>query len=173
MASIAKFDEWQNTAGIRQLTIVQTVQTLYTDTFSTTGSSGFVNFTGLDTTITPKLANSRFFICYNIMLGYADSASRRVVLKINGSYYNTRTTDNFRASGLSFYLHNAASNLSDATILAHQSQFIFQNSGTTNLAISFELYKQSTGIMYVNRSSTYDDDARGRPLSSLIVMEIG
>lgn len=151
--------------------IIQVVQTVYATTSSYSVNSSFVSFTGLDTTITPKVSNSKFLIMYNIRLGYGTSGSRRIVLKINGSYYNTISTDAYRASSGSYYVYNS-NNLADASIWEHTGEYLFTNSGTSSLTVSFELFGQSPGTIYVNRGSSYDDTDRGRPTSTLTVMEV-
>ena len=153
--------------------VIQVVQTVYNTTGSLSGTSAdtFRNFTGLDTTITPKASGSKFLIMYNIKVGIY-RYSRRVVLKINGSYYNTVSTDGYRASSGSMYLNNGA-NESDASIWEHTGEYLFSNSGLTNVSVSFEVYGQDASTIYINRGYNYDDTSRGRPTSTLTVMEIG
>ena len=152
--------------------VIQVVQTVYASTTSLSGSGAtFRNFTGLDTTITPKQSGSKFLIMYNLRVG-GDVNSRRAVLKINGSYYNTISTDSYRASSGSYYIYNS-NNLGDASIWECTGEYLFSNSGTNSLSLSFEIYSQGSNPIYINRASTYNDTDRGRPTSTLTVMEIG
>ena len=151
--------------------VIQVVQTVYSSTASLSGSgSTFRNFTGLDTTITPKASNSKFLIMYNLKVG-SYQYSRRVVLKINGSYYNTGATDGYRSSSGSYYNVNA-SNMSDASYFEHTGEYLFSNSGTSSLAISFEIYNQDSNPVYINRAYNYADTDRGLATSTLTVMEV-
>jgi hypothetical protein len=150
--------------------IIQVVQTVYASTTSLSGSAGdFRNFTGLDTTVIPRASGSKFLIMYNLRVG-TYQYSRRVVLKINGSYYNTISSDGYRASSGSYYMTAGA--LSDASIFEHTGEYLFTNSGTNNIAISFEIFNQDSNVVYINRSYSYDDTTRGRPTSTLTIMEI-
>lgn len=152
--------------------VIQVVQTIYSSTTALSGGgSTFRTFNGLDTTITPKASGSKFLIMYNIKVG-TYQYSRRVVLKINGSYYNTPSSDDYRSSSGSIYIATGA-NLSDASYFEHTGEYLFSNSGTNNLSISFEIFNQDTNVIYINRAYTYTDTARGLATSTLTVMEIG
>ena len=151
--------------------VINVIQTVYSSTTSLSGSSDtFRNFTGLDTTVVPKASGSKFLIMYNIKVG-SYQYSRRVVLKINGSYYNTPSSDSLRSSSGSYYNVNA-SNMSDASYFEHTGEYLFTNSGVNNLAISFEIYNQDSNVVYINRAYNYADQSRGIATSTLTIMEI-
>lgn len=65
MASIAKFDQWQNSAGVNRQTILQVVQTVKTDTWSTTSLASWQDVTGWTATITPYFSTSKILVMAN------------------------------------------------------------------------------------------------------------
>ena len=141
-----------------------------TGTFTALNSGQFMPYNGLDTTVSPKFSGSKFLIRYQINVGNY-SGSMRVILKINGSYYNTFSTDDYRASSNSFY--GSGGLPISANIVGLTGEYLFTNSGTSPVVVSFELYRQDTGTaLYVNRSYSYDDTARGRPTSYVTIEEV-
>lgn len=151
--------------------VIQVVQTMYDSTLAISGAAGYYAMTGLDTTITPKTSGSRFLVMYNVKMG-SYQYSRRLILKINGTYQNTSTTGANRSSSGSQYLTATTGNLSDASYFEYTGNYVYQNSGVTPVVVSFEIYKQDTNPLYINRAYSYLDDARGQGSSNLIVMEI-
>jgi len=181
MASIMRFDEWKNTVGNGTTRLDSAgrlyapgyiCQTVHTNTGNATSISGgqFIAYNGLDTTVTPKFENSKFLIRYQLNIGnYAGST--RVILKVNGSYQNTYSTDDYRASSNSFYGSSALPQ--SANIVGYTGEYLFSNTGTNNVAVSFEIFRQDTAYAaLVNRSYSYDDTARGRPTSWVTIQEI-
>ncbi len=151
--------------------VIQVVQKMYNDIFTVSGAAGFYAMTGLDLTVTPKVSGSSFLTMYNVKMG-SYQYSRRLILKINNTYQNTSTTGVNRSSSGSQYLTATTGNLSDASYFEYTGNYLYQNSGTTAVSISFEVYKQDTNPLYINRAYNYLDDARGQGSSNLIVMEI-
>lgn len=151
---------------------VQTVQTVdYAITTISTGSNEqFFAYNNLNTTITPKFSGSKFLVRFQINVGN-NEGSMRAVLNINGTPYGTTTNGTQRASSNSVYWSNGLPG--SANIHGLTGEYLFQNTGLTNLNISFELFKQTgTAVMYVNRGHSYDDTSRGRPASWVTIQEI-
>ena len=151
---------------------VQTVQTV--DTAVTTISTGsgeiFWPYNNLNTTIVPKFSGSKFLVRFQINVGSNDG-SFRAALNINGVTYGTTTSGTQRASSNSPYWGGGLPG--NANINGLTGEYLFQNTGTNNVLISFELFKQTgTSVMYVNRGHSYDDTARGRPASWVTIQEI-
>jgi hypothetical protein len=65
MTSTMRFDRWQNSLGQPYGTVLQVVQAVKTDTFST-ASTSMTDITGLVATITPRFATSKILIQLNI-----------------------------------------------------------------------------------------------------------
>lgn len=142
-----------------------------TTAISTDSGGTFLAYNKLNTTLTPKLSNSKFLVRFQINVGINGASSYRAVLNINGSPVGTLSADGFRASSNSTYINSGLP--WDANIFPFTGEFLFQNSGTSNVSISFELYRQTGSlILYVNRSFSYDDSARGRPASWVTIQEI-
>lgn len=170
MASTMRFDKWENTLGQAYNPVVQVVQTVdYNTTTIATGANTFNAYSGLDTTITPKLPGSKFLIRYQINVGL-QSGSMRGVLKVNGAYYNSIGTGSMRASTNSEYVQSGLP--ATATIYALTGEYLFTNSSLNPVVVTFELYKQDSYAIYVNRAFTYDDTDRGRPTSWVTIQEI-
>jgi hypothetical protein len=171
MTSTMRFDRWQNSAGVNYGTVLQVVQVVDTNitTISNGASSTFNSYTGLNTSVTPKLPDSKFLLSYQINLG-TNGGSIRGVLKIGSTYYNTTTQGNQRASTNSQYETIGVN--PQASIYGFTGEFLFQNTGLTVISPTFEIFKQDATVVYVNRSYGYDDEARGRPASTLTIMEI-
>ena len=68
MTSTMRFDKWQNSLGQPYGTVLQVVQVVKLDAFSTT-STTYVDVTGLSLAITPKFSNSKILVTGNISLG--------------------------------------------------------------------------------------------------------
>lgn len=78
MSSVLRFDEWQDSDGnpvydgsggpLATPAILQVVQTVKTDIFST-ASSTYTPLTGLTATITPSSASSKILVSLNIAFG--------------------------------------------------------------------------------------------------------
>jgi hypothetical protein len=154
--------------------VVQTVQTVdaTTTTISTAGNDVFSAYSKLNTVVTPKLNNSKFLVRFQINMGVNGPSSYRAVLNINGTAVGTISTDSFKSSSNSTYI-NASGLPWDATVFPFTGEFLFQNSGTSNVSISFDLFRQTGNIvLYVNRAFTYDDISRGRPASWVTIQEI-
>lgn len=153
-------------------TVIQVVQTVYAShaTISSGVDTAFINFSGLDTTVVPRRANSKFLIRYQINIG-AYSSSIRAVLKINGAYYNTIYTDGYRASTNSIF--GGGGLPYSATINAFTGEYLFTNSASNNVSIGFEIMKQDPNYnAYINRSYGYTDPQRGYPTSTVTILEV-
>lgn len=181
MASIMRFEQWQTPSGVGSVKLDSAgrlyspgsvCQVVHTNTGNATSISGgqFIAYNGLDTTVTPKFSGSKFLIRYQLNIGnYAGST--RVILKINGSYYNTYSTDDYRASSNSFYGSSALPQ--SANIVGYTGEYLFSNPTAAPFTVSFEIFRQDTAYAaLVNRSYSYDDTARGRPTSYVTIQEI-
>ena len=169
--STLKVNDIQTTGGAPNLgRVINVIQTIDSSATTVSGAAGFYSYGGLDTTVTPLRSSSKFLLMYNIRIG-CYQYSRRAILYIDGSVYNSRATDNYRASTGSMFVPNT-SNLSDASIWEHTGEYVYSHSGSGSFNVSFQVHKQDGNALYVNRASNYDDTDRGRPTSTLTIMEI-
>jgi hypothetical protein len=153
--------------------VIQVVQTIDDSIDSYSGAANsFLNYTGLDTTITPVASDSKFLIQFDIKLG-AYQYSRRVVLDIDGTYHfvNANGGATFAGSTMSGYI-SATGSLSDASYFSHHGRYLYAHSGSASFSVGFDIYKQDANVIYVNRAYSYADAARGYAASELTVMEI-
>ena len=172
MTSTMRFDKWENSLGVPYGAVLQTIQTVDANitTVSTGSGNTFFAYNNLNTTVIPRLPNSKFLVRFQINIG-GNTGSYRAALSINGVTYGTTTAGTQRASSNSLYL--AGGLPGNASISALTGEYLFQNIGTTNVVISFELFKQDGAeVVYVNRGYGYDDIARGRPASWVTIQEI-
>jgi len=72
MPSYAKFDIWQNTAGVTRQTVLQVVQMTTTSRVST-ASASFVDAPGYSATITPASASNKILILATLYHGSTTS----------------------------------------------------------------------------------------------------
>jgi hypothetical protein len=173
MTSTMRFDKWENTLGQAVGTVLQVAQVVDTNvtTISTGAGDTFFAYNNLNNTITPRGTNSKFLVRFQINVGANGGTSFRAALNINGVTYGTTTLGTQRASSNSVYLSGGLPG--DANIHGLTGEYLFQNTGLSNVSVSFELFRQNGGqVIYVNRSFTYDDASRGRPASWVTIMEI-
>lgn len=154
--------------------ILQVVQTVKTDTFTTT-SATFSDVTGLTATITPSSTSSKILIMAQVSLSSSDIASVGSFARINGGNANT-------------YVGNAASNRIQAaaavTVVAsfansygvHGQSIVYLDSPATTSATTYAVQVRSNAITtttFINRTGVDTDSAAfGRVPSSITVMEI-
>jgi hypothetical protein len=174
MTSTMRFDKWENTLGQPFGTVLQVIQVVDTavTSFSGGATDTFFAYNNLNNTITPKGSNSKFLVRFQINASWNNTGgSIRAVLNLNGTPYGTTTSGTQRASSNSVY--SSGSLPGSATIVGLTGEYLFQNSGLNNVSISFELFKQDgASVLAVNRSTIYDDTARGRPASWVTITEI-
>jgi hypothetical protein len=152
---------------------VQTIQIVDTNvtTISTGAGDTFFPYNNLNSTVAPKFSNSKFLVRFQINVGANGGTSFRAALNINGVTYGTTTLGTQRASSNSVYLSGGLPG--DANIHGLTGEYLFQNTGLSNVSVSFELFRQNgSQVIYVNRAFTYDDTSRGRPASWVTIQEI-
>lgn len=99
MASIAKFDQWQNSAGVAYNTPIQIVSSTYKD-------SAAYNVTTIQTwpisaTITPRFSSSKIFVMFEGWCQPASELYGQVYLYRNGSRVTDLSNNGTAGSNLS------------------------------------------------------------------------
>jgi hypothetical protein len=69
MTSVIRANIWQKSNGDRQSTVIQVVQTVFRDTFSTAIGDGWADVPGLNCAITPTYATSRILVSLKCVAG--------------------------------------------------------------------------------------------------------
>lgn len=187
MASVLKFDQWQNTAGSLQQTTIQVVHAKLSSTFSATGASGddyWVNVTGLSASITPKTTNSRIVIYTNMYIGITTSASgyqQSYRIMCNGSTIPSLLGD---AEGgrqgvtgrVNMYGAGGSTTNQQYRMVMLSGMHIHSPSSTSTLTYSIQMRGYSSSpTIYVNRTESYQNGGSNYdnvPISTLTLMEI-
>lgn len=174
MASVAKFDVWQNTAGVVRGTVLQTVQVSYNDVISASGST-FTDIPYLQATITPAASTNKILIIPNFTVGA--SANYQIMFRAYrvisggetwigaGVSSGSRTQTSFTVGQQAFDNYN----------LVHTS-WNYLDSPTTTSAVTYKFKwadPRDGGTHFIGRSY-YDGDNVwvSRSTSMLTLMEI-
>jgi len=148
--------------------IVQIVQTLKTDTFTTTSTSS-VDITGFSVDITPSSSSNKVLIMVSLAMG-TDDANFTYARLLRGS---TEIAQGDAASSRArpmFMVYNT----NEGTIETRSFNFLDSPGTTSATTYKMQLHCTTAGSAYVNRShrdndaSTYDP----RMSSSITAMEV-
>jgi hypothetical protein len=150
---------------------LQVVQTVKTDTFTTT-SATFGSVTGLSVAITPSSASSKVLVVAQVNLSSDVSGHIRISGGNAGAYVGN--TAGSRVSASAFW--GAASTGDYASNNGQGSTTIFyldSPATTSQVTYQVEARRGSSGTAYVNRSSNEGDSANhARTVSSITAMEV-
>ena len=147
--------------------VIQTVQALKTDVFSTSSTS-FTDITGLSVTLTPKFSTSKLLVSYHVTVGRSAQSQSTIQLVrqvsssdtiINPSAYNQGTTMSYNGSD-------------DAGWDRELHSYQILDAPATTSAVNYRLrtyFYSASYIMYVNRCHN-STNATGS--STLTVQEI-
>ena len=147
--------------------IVNAEQFVYSGTTSSTST----NLTVFDENITPKLSGSKFLISFEIKCSRTHNYSVYFQLGIDDVYtlYGQST---YPSASNSHYQEGYGSNhLWDASYTTYYGQYLYSHSGSSNFNIKVRSRSQG-GTHYINYSYNYNDESRGRPVSTCTVLEI-
>ena len=150
--------------------ILQVVQTLKTDTATTTSTNTFVD-TGLSVSITPSSASNKILVTANLNFSAGDmqNIAWRLVRGSTDLYMGDAASNRTRASG--------AVRVSTNQDAEHQNcTSVFLDSPNTTSATTYKVMwcrTYSTSTIYMNRASeATDNDDRTRVPSSILVQEV-
>ena len=174
LLSIYDGTAWRNSLSVTG-SILQVVQTLKTDTFSTTSTS-FTAVTGASVAITPKATSSRVLLLGTMYLGSNTSTNERsVFVRLSGgnaaTYVGDTAGNRVRAFG------SPGTRAAGVDLPNNGNGFAsiaFVDSPATTSAVTYQLEMQVTGDTgFLGRSGTDTDNAgRGRFPTTLIAMEV-
>jgi len=153
--------------------VIQTVSTNKTDTF-TTASSSFVIVTGLTATITPSSASSKILIYAMVQGGAADSVNAGGAFRLyrDGSWITGVAGDSAGSRIQAFA--QSASGVSSPWKLDTKT-LVYLHSPSTSSSTTYQIYARSesaTGITVNYAYSDTDNSDRVRLLSTITLMEI-
>lgn len=170
MASIAKFDTWQNSAGVTRSTVLQTLQVVKTDTASTSSQS-FIDIPGMSVTITPTSITNKILVIMAFNGLGRDHAS--IKLLRNGTEIGMGDAS---GSATRAFGHFGPSGSYRPWDIESRHNTYLDSPGTTS-AVTYKLQWAvpwaSSYAIYINRGVNDDTNSyTGRTSSSLTVMEI-
>jgi len=149
--------------------ILQVVQTVKTDTFSSSATS-FTNITGLTATITPASASNKILVMASVVVALNSTYFLQIRLARGGSpiLQGDAASSRLRTQGM-VYMYNQSNNAQ----LTWPGYVVDSPASTSSLTYSVQMMQLDGSTHYVNRL-TRDDDANYEPrsASSLILMEI-
>ena len=181
MPSIARFDEWQNSNGIKKETILQVKQTHLTGRYSQSiPSITATDITDLNVTITPSSTTSRILLfgrwtgeygttgaSWNTIYGFKRNGTRVGDHNVSGT---ATTVYGMGFSALTYYADDVNSTGDSMTIF-------YVDSPATTSAITYQIYVTTeTGFtLYTNRTvgwTTSSTTGYEVATSTIIAMEI-
>jgi hypothetical protein len=151
--------------------IVQVLQTVKTDTFSSSSTS-FTDITGMSVTITPKSASNKILVQFHLSVGSSSNNLRNFKIVRN-------STDIAIGDSAGSRIRATVSNLSNDSASSTQVNlnvvsFTFLDTPNTTSATTYKIQiVQSSGIGYINRTHIdTDSSALSRTASTITVMEV-
>ena len=173
MASIARFDQWQDSAGNARQTPIQIVQYYNTTPSSVSSTAGQTYTVWGSLSITPKFSTSKILICISLAFGRVNMNGGMKLLR-NGSTFMPNL-DNAYSGGSSAY--TGAFNTADDSITTNQDYSIspytlnWMDSPATTSAVTYSVswYAGAAGSYTLNRQVT---DNGGRAISTCQLIEI-
>ena len=166
MSSIIRADKWQNALGVAYNTVLQVVQTVKTDTFSTTSTS-FTDVTGLSVSITPKFDSSKILILAHYNYGVsADGVQAHLRLMKN-------STEIYIGDAAGSRIRSTTGGYNGAQDIRSTAPIFLDSPNTTSTTVYKVQMRTSSGTSHLNRSGTDSDTAQyARNASSITVIEI-
>ena len=153
--------------------VVQVVQTVKTDTFSTQSTS-YVDITGLTVTITPSSASNKILVLTNISINSQNAHGGGMLLLRNGTPINQAdAAGNRRRSSFSGQGFTGDASGDQIMSMVVVGTYIDSPSSTSAVIYKVQVVNNTTEIQSINFGK---DDAntndRVRMVSSITVMEI-
>jgi len=162
---VARFDSTGMVGGGKVLQVLQSVKT---DTFSTTSTS-YVDITGLTVSITPSSTSSKILVMYNTSGGIAgDIAHGYINIFRDGTELVNVTSASNREGGMNVF--NVATQQQPSVSV----YYLDSPSSTSSLTYQIKVKSSNGSAVYVNRSARDIDNNQydGRSISTVTVMEV-
>lgn len=156
-------------AALPSGSVLQVVQAVKTDTFSTSSTS-YVDVTGMTATITPSSTSSKILVLTNIKVGNTANASFVALSLLRGStvIYGGDASGSRDNAAQSYFFSPA-----DRDAAPQVSIFLDSPNTTSATTYKIQMKTVTAHTAYVNRSSTDGDNTQHpRTASSITLMEI-
>ena len=172
MASIAKFDIWQDRNGNVKNAVVQVVQTVKSNVFESSTASTWVDVTDLSATITPTSASNKILVmvCGACGMSGAISGAARVVRESVPIFVGDTASGYVSTGSASFYGGSADGNNNEALVI----NYLDSPSTTNAITYQLQLNVLQAGTIRLNTlgSNTSGQTYSQRSATSMILMEI-
>ena len=148
--------------------VLQVVQVVKTDTFST-ASTSLVDITGLSVTITPTSASNKILVIVDLHIGYSVYAG--IIHLLRGSTKIYAGDGGLSRCGL---YTNAYFGVSGNQLLPVTANFLDSPATTSATTYKLQTANYGAGTQYVNRTSDNNNDPTrdGLTASSITLLEI-
>ena len=153
--------------------IVQVVSNTTTDT-SSFASVNFLEYSALNTSITPKFATSKIFVTLNICVGNTnDDNYNQFILQRDSTNIGLGLSGQGGAAQATFSNNGPYTH---AVYEIHSSSYSILDSPSTTSQVTYKLLARAmastTRTMFFNRPSNVDDANRSTTTSTMSLMEI-
>ena len=171
MSSIIRADRWQDSNGVAYNSVLQVVQTVKTDTF-TTASTSYVDVTGLSVSITPKFVTSKVLVIATVAVSNAAAGEATHVGLVRDSTQIGLGESSGSRPRSSFFSYTPSG--TDNNRVIENGTIYFLDSPATTSATTYKIQIRAGGnTATLNRSGQDPDSGNaGRPISTITVMEI-
>ena len=141
--------------------------------YATTTSSTSTHITVFDVNITPQAAGNWFYITHRIAVSHGPSLSMYTQYLIDNNYVAGRSgAGSYASVSSSIYMEQyGSSHSSNAQYDMYTGDYLHIQSSAS--AFNFKVRTRSQGgTQYINYAYSYDDAARGKPMSTYTIMEM-
>jgi hypothetical protein len=169
MASIAKFDEWQNSAGTKFGAVLQSANVIKTNSFTST-ATGWNDIPGLSVVITPSNASNKILITAYVS-GCGQSSTTHIQLRLvrNSTEIGSGVAEP-TSTGCFGFLPVA---MSGDWVTTTGLTFLDNPSSTSAQTYKIQFRNNnSTGTIYINRSNALSGVNYPLTSSQITVQEI-
>jgi hypothetical protein len=153
--------------------VLQVVQTVKTDTFSTQSTS-YVDITGLSVSITPSSTSNKILVLTNVSIQSQNAHGGGMILLRNGTAVNQADSAGSRRRS-SFSGHGYTGDASGEALMQYAVVGTYLDSPASISSVTYkvQVVNNGTETQYINfqRDDT-DNNDRVRCVSSITVMEI-
>jgi hypothetical protein len=152
---------------------VQVIQTIKTDTFTTTSSS-YTDITGLSVNITPTSASNRILVIATLSYGGGTNAYGYAQILRNGTPIALGNSDSSNRTENTFPLNIENTASGDAKLMNAGMTVLDSPATTSAITYKIQALSANAGVLVgINRSGGNSDNAfSGLGVSSITVMEI-
>jgi hypothetical protein len=149
--------------------IIQIVQTVKTDAFTTNSGNGvFVDLTGLSVTITPRSTSNKILVSYSVQGCQANDAGALTKLQRNSTdiLLGDAASPELRGTTGGFYMSNGANE-----VTTHYIEYV--DSPATTSSVTYKVVCSGAGgTLYINRSANSGNVYNPRCVSIITAMEV-